>query len=205
MGLWWVHSDGKSRSLNVLGLVTRTTALETELQGNLWEKPLGKTDFWKDEQPSPLLSGFGIIYHCLSQQWQCYSAPPSPVPPCHTSHVPRELYTTIMSSPVTRKCTCLTPCLAVNLALYPSGILLIHLLTCPPLWWQSLFLSSLLQKSLWQTARALLASHPQPHRSTLYIPVNWLNVPFYKPRLSVLTSVLPLFEFLYTGHSLSSS
>lgn len=63
-----------------------------------------------------------------------HSTPPSPMPPCHTLHVPQELYTNIMSSPVTYKCTCLTPCLAINLALYPSGRILIYLLTCPPLW-----------------------------------------------------------------------
>lgn len=107
----------------------------------------------------PLLVSAVTVLFCSS----------SPVPSCHTSHVPQELYTTTMSSPVTRKCARLTPCLAVNLARYPSGILLIHLLTCPPLWWQSLFLSSLLQKSLWQIANALLASHPQSHRSTLLL------------------------------------
>lgn len=45
----------------MLGVFTRTTALETELQGSLGEKLLEKTDSLKNEELFPLHSGFGII------------------------------------------------------------------------------------------------------------------------------------------------
>lgn len=94
------------------------------------------------------------------------------LPLCHTLHVSQEPYPKIMSSPMTYKCTCLTSCLAINLALYPSDRVLIYLLTCPPLWWQSVFPSSFVQKSLWQITNLYLWVSHQPHRGTLCTSAN---------------------------------